>query len=304
MIFKLKNIISIIAYKKMTIPFYTLNIHEPLQQMLYDADNSGEWQAIINYCEPIIETTEEDGVILCYTFALIEQAKAIHIDDVEQTGIYCLELLKRLKHTTGGTDHWTRMIKKLLRADKDLKNKENRLTNVPYESLTLSEKTKLAYNLQGKGVENEKRAAEIHWDLYEMKKHTAESYYHLGNYIMCLYGSNQIEFADEKFHELNTFMSANPNHGYAFLISNCYQEKIIHYLDDVEQTRKIWDKAINHPAVISNHGFPISEIIQDKLLIAANQLGLEDIKKYLSAMIIAERKPRMITDEIKKIIGI
>jgi hypothetical protein len=79
----------------LTIPFYTLNIYEPLQQMLSDADMSGEWQPIIDYCEPLIKTTEDDGVLLCYSFALMEQAMAIHEDDVEKTGNYCLELLKR-----------------------------------------------------------------------------------------------------------------------------------------------------------------------------------------------------------------
>jgi hypothetical protein len=287
-----------------TIPFYTLNIHEPLQQMLYDADNSGEWQAIIDYCEPLIETTEDDGVLLCYTFALMEQAMAIHVDDVEKTGNYCLELLKRLKHTYGGTEHLKRMIKRLIRADKDLKNKENKLANLPYESLTLSEKTKLAYNLQGTSSENEKRAAEIHLELMEIKKPTSDSYYHFGNYILCLYRSNQVELANEKFIELSTYMESNPRHGYAFIIGNCFQEKILQYRNDVVQFQKIWNEAINHPAVKSDNAFPIAEKVQDELLIAADKLGLAAIKKYLIDIIIAERKPRMIAEEIKKIIGV
>jgi hypothetical protein len=288
----------------MTIPFYTLNIHEPLQQMLYDADNNGEWQAIIDYCEPIIETTEDDGVLLCYTFALLEQAIIIHVDDVEKTGNYCLELLKRLKHTYGGTDHLKRMIKRLIRADKNLKNKENKLANLPYESLTLSEKTKLAYNLQGTSIENEKRAAEIHLELMEIKKPTSDSYYHFGNYILCLYLSNQVELANEKFMELSAYMESNPRHGYAFIIGNCFQEKILQYRNDAVQFKKIWNEAMNHPAVKSDNAFPIAEKVQDELLIAADKLGLADIKKYLIDIIIAERKPRMIAEEIKKIIAV
>jgi hypothetical protein len=289
----------------MTIPFYTLNIHEPLQQMLYDADNSGEWQAIIDYCEPLIETTEDDGVLLCFSFALLEQAMAINVDDVEKTGNYCLELLKRLKHTYGGTDHLKRMIKRLIRADKDLKNKENKLANLPYESLTLSEKTKLAYNLQGTSSENEKRAAEIHLELMEIKKPTSsDSYYHFCNYILCLYRSNQVALANEKFIELATYMESNPRHGYAFIIGNCFQEKILQYRNDAVQFQKIWNEAINHPAVKSDNAFPIAEKVQDELLITADKLGLADIKKYLIEIIIAERKPRMIAEEIKKIIGV
>jgi hypothetical protein len=289
----------------MTIPFYTLNIHEPLQQMLSDADNSGEWQAIIDYCEPLIETTEDDGVILCYSFALMEQALAIHVDDVEKTGNYCLVLLKRLKHTYGGTDHLKRMIRRLIRADKDLKKKENDLFKVPYEKLNASEKTKLAYNLQVKdGIENNKRAAEIHFELIQIKQANADSYYHSANYVLCLYRSNQLELANEKFLELEAFMKINPRHGYAFIISNCFEEKIVQYKNDAEQFQKIWDEAINHPAVISNHGFPLSEKVQNELLIAADKLDLAEIKKYLIDIIIAERKPRMISEEIKIIIGI
>jgi hypothetical protein len=287
-----------------TIPFYTLNIHEPLQQMLYDADNSGEWQAIIDYCEPLIETTEDDGVLLCYSFALMEQAMTIHVDDVEKKGNYCLGLLKRLKHTYGGTDHLKRMIKRLIRTAKDLKNKENRLANLPYESLTLSEKTKLAYNLQGTSIENEKRAAEIHLELMEIKKPTSDSYYHFGNYILCLYRSNQVALANKKFMELSTYMESNPRHGYAFIIGNCFQEKILQYRNDAVQFQKIWNEAINHPAVKSDNTFPIAEKVQDELLITADKLGLADIKKYLIDIIIAERKPRMIAEEIKKIIGV
>jgi hypothetical protein len=289
----------------MTIPFYTLNIHEPLQQMLYDADNSGEWQAIIDYCEPLIETTEDDGVLLCYSFALLEQAMAIHVDDVEKTGNYCLELLKRLKHTYGGTDHLKRMIKRIIKADKDLKKKENDLVNISYEKLTTSEKSKLAYNLQEKaGIENNKRAAEIHLELMEIKKLTSDSYYHFGNYILCLYRSNQVALANEKFMELSTYMESNPRHGYAFIIGNCFQEKILQYRNDAVQFQKIWNEAINHPAVKSDNAFPIAEKVQDELLIAADKLGLADIKKYLINIIIAERKPRMIAEEIKKIIAV
>jgi hypothetical protein len=136
----------------MTIPFYTLNIHEPLQQMLYDADNNGKWQAIIDYCKPLIEITEDDGVLLCYSFALMEQALAIHVDDVETTANQCLELLKRLKHTYGGTDHWKRMLRRIIRTAKDLKKKENDLLEIPYENLSTSDKSKLAYNLVKKLV--------------------------------------------------------------------------------------------------------------------------------------------------------
>lgn len=288
----------------MTIPFYTQNIHQPLQQMLSDADMSGEWQHIIDYCEPLIETTEDDGVLLCYSFALMEQAVAIYVDDVEKTGNYCLGLLKRLKHTYGGTDHLKRMIKRLIRADKDLKNKENRLANLPYESLTLSEKTKLAYNLQGTSIKNEKRAAEIHLELMKKKKPTGDSYYHFGNYILCLYRSNQVELANEKFMELSTYAESIPRHGYAFIIGNCFQEKILQYRNDNIQFQKIWNEAINHPAVKSNNAFPIAEKVQDELLITADKLGLADIKIYLIDIIIAERKPRMIAEEIKKIIGV
>jgi hypothetical protein len=288
----------------MTIPFYTENINQPLQKMLYDADKSGEWQAIIDYCEPLIETTEDDSVLLCYSFALMEQAMAIHVDDVEKTGNYCLELLKRLKHTYGGTDHLKRMIKRIIRVDKDLKNKENKLANLPYESLTLSEKTKLAYNLQGTSEENNKRAAQIHLELMEIKNPTGDSYYHFGNYILCLYGSNQVELANEKFIELSTYMESNPRHGYAFIIGNCFQEKILQYRNDTIQFQKIWNEAINHPAVKNDNAFPIAEKVQDELLITADKLGLVDIKKYLIDIIIAERKPRMIAEEIKKIIGV
>jgi hypothetical protein len=234
----------------------------------------------------------------------MEQALAIYVDDVQTTANQCLELLKRLKHTYGGTDHWKRMLRRIIRTAKDLKNKENRLANLPYESLTLSEKTKLAYNLQGTSIENEKRAAEIHLELMEIKKPTSDSYYHFGNYVLCLYRSNQVALANEKFMELSTYMETNPRHGYAFIIGNCFQEKILQYRNDAVQFQKIWNEAINHPAVKSNNAFPIAEIVQDELLITADKLGLADIKKYLIDIIIAERKPRMIAEEIKKIIGV
>jgi hypothetical protein len=194
------------------------------------------------------------------------------------------------------------MIKRIIRTDKASKEKENKLLNVPYESLTLSEKTKLAYNLQGTSVENNKRAAEIHLDLMEIKNHTGDSYYHFGNYILCLYRSNQVELANEKFIQLSTYMESNPRHGYAFIIGNCFQEKILQYRNDVVQFQKIWNEAINHPAVKSDNAFPIAEKVQDELLITADKLGLADIKRYLIDIIIAERKSRMIAKEIKKII--
>jgi hypothetical protein len=53
-----------------------------------------------------------------------------------------------------------------------------------------------------------------------------------------------------------------------------------------------------------HNGFPVAYDIQDKLIVAANKLSLLEIKTYLSEMIKAERKPRMIPDEVKKIIGL
>jgi hypothetical protein len=273
----------------MTIPFYTLNIHQPLQQMLTDADINGEWKAIIDYCEPLIETTNDDGVLLCYSFALIEQALTIYVDDVEKTGNYCLELLKRLKHTSGGTDHLKRMIRQQIRMAKDLKKKENDLLKIPYEKLNKSEKSKLAYNLA---------------ELIELNKDNHDESFHYGNYIKNLYKSNQVEIANEKFDAFLKWMAHTEKQSYSFLVGNCFQEKILHYKNDTVQFQKIWNDAMNHPAVKNDNAFSIAEKVQDELLITADKLDLANIKKYLTDIIIAERKPRMIAEEIKKIINV
>ena len=168
----------------MTIPFYTENIIEPLQQMLYDADTNGKWQPIIDYCEPLIESTEDDGVILCYTFALMEQALAIHVDDVEKTANECLGLLKRLKHTTGGTDHWKRMLKRCIKEAKRMESDVDSLLKKPIAELTSKEKSTLVYNLAQKGgVENYRLAAQFHKELIEIHKGDHDESYHYGNYI-------------------------------------------------------------------------------------------------------------------------
>jgi hypothetical protein len=288
----------------MTIPFYTGNIHQPLQQLLSDADNNGDFQPVLDYCEPLIETTEEDGVILCYSFALMEQAMAIHVDDVEKTANQCLELLKRLKHTYGGTDHFKRMIRREIRKAKDLKKQENDLLKISYENLTLSEKTTLAYNLQNKGgVENNKRAAEIHKELILLKEQNADSYYHSGQYIISLYNSNQLDEANKAFEIFSTKMKGTPQHGYAFLVKVCYQEKILQYLNDKVMLEQIWNEATTHPAIGISIDFPLTDVAQEKVLIAAHELGLQSIVKYLSDLIVAERKPRMIPEAIKKIIS-
>jgi hypothetical protein len=287
----------------MTIPFYTGNIHQPLQQLLSDADNNGDFQPVLDYCEPLIETTEDDGVILCYNFALMEQAMAIHVDDVEETANKCLELLKRLKHTYGGTYHFKRMIQREIRKAKDLKKQDNDLLKIPYENLTPSDKTKLAYNLQNKGgVGNNKRAAAIHKELIEIKQ-DAEKYYHIGQYITSLYNSNQLAEANAQLDIFSTQMKDMPQHGYAFLIKFCYQEKILHYLNDKVMLEQIWNEATTHPASGISKDFPLSDLAQEKVLIAANDFSLKKIVQYLSGLIVAERKPRMIPEALKKIIG-
>jgi hypothetical protein len=287
----------------MTIPFYTGNIHQPLQQLLSDADNIGDFQPVIDYCKPLIETTENDGVILCYSFALMEQPMAIHVDDVEATANQCLELLKRLKHTYGGTDHWKRMLRRIIRTAKDLKRKENELLKIPYQNLSTSDKSKLAYNLAEKaGIENYKRAAEIHKELIGIKQ-DAEKYYHIGQYIICLYNSNQIAEADAQLEVFSTQMKSMPQHGYAFLVKICYQEKILQYLNDKNKLEQIWNEATTHPATGISIDFPLADVAQEKVLIAAHELGLQSIVKYLSDLIVAERKPRMIPEAIKKIIS-
>jgi hypothetical protein len=227
----------------MTIPFYTLNIHEPLQQMLNTADDAGEWQPVLDYCEPFIETTTDDGVILCYTFALLQQAVSIHVDDVAETCDTCLTLLKRLQHTYGGTDHFKRMIKRVQRAAKQIHQKENNLLLKDYTTLSASDKSKLAYNLTSKGgVENCKRAAEIHFDLIELNKDTHDMEFHHGQYIVNLYKSNQLALANEKFDEFLEWMKHTTRQSYNFLIDICFEQKIVRYLDDY----KIFGKPLQH----------------------------------------------------------
>jgi tetratricopeptide (TPR) repeat protein len=287
----------------MTIPFYTLNIHEPLQQMLYDADDSGEWGFIIAYCEPLIGTTDDDGVILCYTFALMEEAMAIHVDDVEATAIRCLDLLKKLKHTYGGTDHWKRMIKREIKNAKAFKQYDKTLLKIPYDNLTAKEKSKLAYNLAQKGgIENFKKAADMYKELIELNKDNHDESYHYGNYIMNLYRSNQLTIANGKFDEFLNWITHTEKQSYSFLVGMCFQEKIIHYKNDVVQFEKIWSDAINNVAVKRESAFPIAEAVQDELLMIATELGSIAIKKYLIDLIKSERKPRMIPNHIKKII--
>jgi hypothetical protein len=288
----------------MTIPFYTEEIHEPLKQMLYNADNNGEWQAIIDYCEPLIENTNDDNVILCYTFAIMEQALAIHIDDVAETGKYCLELLKRLNHTFGGTDHLKRMIKKQIGLSKSITKKYNKLMDKPLANLSTKEKEKLAYNLAEKGgVENYRICAQLHLELMELNKDNHDESYHYGNYIICLYKSNQLEVANEKLAVFLTWMTHTEKQSYAFLVGNCFQEKILHYTNDAIQFEIIWYEAINNETIKINDSFPVAYAVQDKLLVASDKLGLVQIKKYLVNLINTGRKPREISNEIKIIIA-
>jgi tetratricopeptide (TPR) repeat protein len=284
----------------MTIPFYTENIQQPLQQMLYDADANVNWSAIIQYCEPLIDTAEDDGVILCYTFALMEEALAIHVDDVESTSKYCLELLRKLKHTYGGTDHWKRMINRHIKEANKLKQAENALLKKPISTLSKSEKSKLAYNLSDKGgIENYKIAAELHKELIELNKGNDDESYHYANYISCLYQSNQLELADEKFDEFLTWTTYNKWQHYSFMLSYCFQDKIIHYKHDAIKFQQIWDEAMKHDTIKMHDSFPLAYSVQDELLIAANELGLMEIKQYLIIKIKTERKPREINAVIK-----
>jgi hypothetical protein len=287
----------------MTIPFYTGNIPQPLQQYLLNADNDGNWQTVINYCAPLIETTMDDGVILSYSFALMEEALAIYVDDVEETAEKCLALHKRLQHNYGGTHHWKRMLKRIITDAKKLKIQVNNLLNIPFENLTTKQKSKLAYHLQDiGGIENIKRAAELHLDLIKIQN--AETYYHTGQYIVCLYQTNQLEKANETFEDFLLFINSNPTHGYAFLVDTVLQQKLMCYLDNKVEIVSIWHLAKSRLAVNGNNDFPYTESMQDKLLIAAHGFGLQEIVDDLKAKIKAERKPRMISSEILKIIDL
>lgn len=135
-----------------------------------EADNYGDFQPVIDYCKPLIETTADDNVLLCYTFALMENAISIHVDEVEATGKKCLEILKRIKHTTGGKDPWQRTIKKILRRAKDRYKVEKQILSKPIETLTTNEKSKLAFQLCEKGgAENFAKAALLHLELMQKK---------------------------------------------------------------------------------------------------------------------------------------
>jgi hypothetical protein len=287
----------------MTIPFYTLNIIQPLQQMLSDADNSGVWTDVIAYCEPLIETTTDDGVILCYTFALMEEAMAVHVDDITSTGNRCLEMLKRIQQEYGGTSHWRIMIKRIIKEDKRRKQDEDNLSTLDYSTMSYSQKSKLAYNLQDKkSIESITQACEIHKELIHHPDNNANSYYHLGQYIAGLYNIRQTETADKVFADFADKIREQLNHGYAFLINPCFEHKLLSCVNDKNKFEKTWHEAFAHPAFTTRNGFPVVKEAQDKALIAADAFGLIDIKNYLIKLISAERKPRMISEQIKKII--
>jgi hypothetical protein len=289
---------------KMTIPFYTGDLKEPLNSLLSKADNDGNFQPVLDFCEPLIGTTEDDGVILCYTFGLMEQAMVIHIDDVTSTAENCLVLLKRLKHEYGGTDHWRRMLRRMIKEDKNRKKEENDLGKLDYKTLNYPQKSKLAYNLQDKNtIESITKACAIHKELINHPDNNLNSHYHLGQYILCLYELNQKELADKVFDDFSIKMKEQPTHGYAFLVTTCYQQKLLSYADDGTALQKIWNEAINHPVIRLENGFPYSDIAQDKILMAADKFNLTEIINWISKLIKQERKPRMISEEIKLIIG-
>jgi hypothetical protein len=288
----------------MTIPFYTLEIHQPLQQILYDADNNGNWEKLIEYCEPLL-TEEADEVILCYTFGIMNQAMQIHVDDVASIGNTCLALLKKLKHTYGGTDHWKRMIKRLIKESKLVKDKENSLSKKPYETLTEKEKAKWAYNLAEKGgVENCRLAAEAHLDLIELRKDKDSEPYHMGMYIINLYASEQNELADKRLADFVKWIQHAVFQSYAFLVGRCYQSKIMFYKDDKEKFKQIWQEAMQNESVQKHDAFPFAYDVQDELIVKAHEYALHEVKEYLGKLIIAERKPRLIPEQVKKILGI
>lgn len=284
----------------MVISFYTGNICEPLSQMLSDADNNGNFQTVIDYCEPLIGTTEDDGVILCYTYALMENALAVHVDDVEAIGKQCLELLKRVKHTYGGTDHLKVQIKRAIRQAKLYKDAGKELLVKPLDQLSTKEKSKVAYQLAEKGgINNYKQAALIHANL--MREDNLEVPYHYGQYVISLYRSKQIELANKTLDELVAWSSTQVNTSYIFLIRTCFEEKMICYTHDKAKMEEIWHQAMQQE-IVRQYEFPMAEDNQDELLIAADKLGAFEIKEAIITIIKKHRKPRFIKDEIKKII--
>jgi hypothetical protein len=288
----------------MTIPFYTGNIHEPLQQMIHDADNNGDFQPVLDYCEPLIDTTQEDGILLCYTFALMETALAIHVDDVEETGKKCLEILERLQHHYGGTDAWKKTIKKIIREAKERNKGDRQILAKPIELLTTREKVNLAYQLAEKGgVENNAKAALLHQELMQKNEHPLDEPYHYGQYIICLYRSNQTALADKTFDDFLIWHSKQENQSYANFIGMCYEEKLCNYINDKLMIQNIWELASQN-RLVSLYDFPLADSIQDDLLISADKFDLVDIKNAMIELIKTTRKARMIPNEVKKLIGI
>jgi hypothetical protein len=139
--------------------------------------------------------------------------------------------------------------------------------------------------------------------LIDHKDNNLNSYYHLGQYIVCLYETNQTDLADKVFTDFANKMSEQPTHGYAFLVNYCYEEKIKSCINNKDKLQATWNEAFAHPAFTDRNGFPVMDGAQDKLLIASDKFDLIEIKKYLIKLITAERKPRNISDQIKKILG-
>jgi hypothetical protein len=288
----------------MTISFYTKNIPEPLQQMLYDADSSGNFQPVIDYCEPLIESTTDDGVLLCYTFALMENALAFHVDDVTETGKKCLELLKKLQHTYGGTHHLKVQIKRGLKKAIYSKNASKQILAKPIDALTTKEKANLARQLADiGGVENNAKAALLHLDLMQKNENITDEPYHYGSYILCLYKSDQTDLADKTFNEYLIWHGKLENQSYFNFIALCYEQKLCNYINDKTMIQEIW-KVANLNNFVINNDFPLANAVQDDLLIAADKFGLVEIKQQMSDLIKSTRKPRLIPNEVKKLIGL
>lgn len=272
-------------------PFELKNLTNDIQE-LFEVDwEKINWTLLVEISKKEkTKISSNADIDFCSAYALFNEAKNIHVDDLRETINTCQKLINKYELNTNSKIEFKNELERTLELVISKEKGVESLNVLDLNSLNLKEKKELAYSLSDKGgIENYRKSAIIYKELYNQAIEEYNKFFYLGNETISLFRSNQYSLALPNAHkliewEIEKGPSANP-----WVIDFVFTEMLLNNDSNKTEFINIWNKAKNHSIIKGNDNFPIAYTAQDEILSIAINL---DLKPILADLIVIFDKNR------------
>lgn len=263
----------------MNYPFEISSLPNNLENLFLVDNKKIEWSIIVEMLRKEINRDSLNvNLQFCYLYALYNEAKSIHVDDLKETTNFCLKQISNYSLDTQSRFNFKNELEQTIELIILKENEIEILNSLNLETLSFKDKKELAFRLNDKGgIENYKKAAIIYHDLYNSEHEQYNKFYNFGNEVICLLRSKQYLLAEGKFQTLINWDLESGASAYPYIIDYTYSEMLFYFEKNRDEFLRLWNAAKSHNAIKLNNYFPVSYPNQDLVLKIALDLELNQV---------------------------